>query len=191
LNSVQTKWDKIYTERAVEPSASLVLEQNSHLLPKSGKALDLACGQGGNALLLAESGLDVEAWDISSVAIEQLSITAKQRNLSIAAKVIDVVKNPPQVNSVDVITISFFLERALCPAIVAALKPGGLVFYQTYCQQKVLDQGPTNPAFLLAENELLALFSKLNLRVYREEALSGQHDLGWRNQAMLVAQKPL
>ena len=49
------------------------LRENIHLLPQiSGNALDLACGMGGNAILLAqESKLTVNAWDISSVAISK------------------------------------------------------------------------------------------------------------------------
>ncbi len=191
MKSLQTKWDRIYSERPVQPSASLVLQQNKHLLPKSGVALDIACGQGGNAILLAESGLVVEAWDLSPVAIKQVDTIAKQKDLTISAKAIDVMAHLPESRTFDVITVSYFLERTICPAIIAALKPGGVLFYQTYCQQKVVEQGPTNPDYLLAENELLTLFSGLNVRVYREEALLGQHDQGWRNQAMLVAQKPI
>jgi len=184
------KWDRIYKDRPILATASQVLQQNKHLLPKSGTALDIACGQGGNAILLAESGLSVDAWDLSSVAIEQLDLIARQKGLTIATNVVDVMAHPPEISQFDVITVSYFLERTLCPAIIAALKPGGVLFYQTYCQQKVFEQGPTNPDYLLSDNELLTLFSGLNIRVYREEALLGQHDQGWRNQAMLVAQKP-
>lgn len=190
MSSLQTKWDRIYSERpVVSPSASTVLQQNKHLLPESGSALDLACGQGGNALLLAESGLTVQAWDLSSVAITQLNEIAKQKVLAVEGKVVDVSQHRFELNQFDVISVSNFLERGLCSAISAALKPGGVLFYQTYCQQKVDDIGPSNPDYLLADNELLSLFSGLKIRVYREEALLGQHDQGWRNQAMLVAQK--
>ena len=63
------------------------------------------------------------------------------------------------------------------------------MFYQTYCQQKVQQQGPSNPNFLLKDNELLQLFSSMKVRVYREESLLGDHQKGWRNQALLVAEK--
>ncbi|MDF1588613.1 MAG: class I SAM-dependent methyltransferase [Gammaproteobacteria bacterium] len=190
MQSGQIKWDRIYKDRPILASASLVLQQNKHLLPRSGTALDIACGQGGNAVLLAESGLTVDAWDLSPVAIEQLDLIAMQKGLTIDTKVIDVMAHPLEISKFDVITVSYFLERTLCSSIIAALKPSGVLFYQTYCQQKVFEQGPTNPDYLLTDNELLTLFSGLNIRVYREEALLGQHDQGWRNQAMLVAQKP-
>jgi len=186
----QEKWDKIYQQRDNNNiTACWALTQNKHLLPTQGVALDLACGQGANALLLAEAGLDVLAWDLSPVAIEQLQRCAKQRSLEIKAQVRDVMRMPPDENSLDVLVVSFFLDRGLIPALLAALRPGGIVFYQTYCRDKTEEIGPNNPDFLLTENELLQLFSSLKLRVYREESLIGDQQQGWRNQALLVAEK--
>ncbi len=190
MQTIQTKWDQIYQQHDGALNVAEVLQNNHYLLPKAGVALDLACGLGGNAVFLAEKGLTVKAWDISSVAIGQLASTAKQRGLDIAATVRDVVAEPPEANSVDVILVSHFLARELCPALIAAIKPGGLLFYQTYCQQKVDDVGPKNPDYLLADNELRHLFSEMKLRVYREEALLGEHTMGMRNQAWLLAEKP-
>lgn len=190
MQSSQQKWDAIYRQREKGfPTASLVLQQNSHLLPKQGSALDLACGQGGNALFLAKAGLDVQAWDVSAVAIDQLKHAANVSGVTVKAEVQDVVNNPPIPNSIDVLVVSFFLDRALCPALLAAIKPGGLLFYQTYCQQKTEQIGPKNPEYLLSDNELLQLFSSMKMRVYREEALLGNHSKGLRNQAILVAEK--
>jgi tellurite methyltransferase len=50
---LRAKWDARYRERDRIPSPALVLSENLHLLPGSGAALDLACGLGENALLLA------------------------------------------------------------------------------------------------------------------------------------------
>lgn len=190
MPAIQTKWDAIYRQcDSGIPAPSLVLQHNSHLLPQQGVALDLACGRGGNALLLAETGLDVQAWDISNVAIRQLQNIAKLNDLTIKAQVRDVIDNPPPANSIDVLVVSFFLDRALCPKLLAAIKPEGLLFYQTYCQQKVAQLGPSNPDYLLQDNELLMLFAELKVRVYCEQALAGDHAKGLRNQAILVAQK--
>lgn len=185
----KSKWDLIYSQKTGVPTASKVLLENQHLLPENGVVLDLACGQGGNALLLAKRGLDVIAWDASSVAIKQLERSATDRALKINAQVRDVLQNPPEEQSLDVLVVSFFLERTLCSALMDALRPGGLLFYQTYCQRKVSEQGPRNVEFLLADNELLHLFSSLRSRVYREESVLGDVDSGWRNQALLVAEK--
>jgi tellurite methyltransferase len=189
MSELRNKWDAIYSHKNNSPSASLVLTQNQHLLPKYGTALDLACGQGGNAIFLAHAGLDVTAWDLSPVAIQQLNNAADLNKVAVNAQVRDIVTSPPEPNSLDVLVVSFFLDRDLCSSLLTALRPQGLLFYQTYCQQKVQQQGPNNTDFLLADNELLGLFSTMKVRVYREEALLGDHQQGWRNQALLVAEK--
>ncbi len=187
----KAKWDRIYSERKpTDPQPAEVLLQNRHLLPKQGIALDLACGLGANSLLLAEQGLEVHARDISSVAIERLDRLAKQRQRQIHTKVLDVKSQPLQPNSFDVLVVTHFLVREMADELKAGLKPGGLLFYQTYCRDKVFAQGPSNPDYLLKDNELLQLFAGLKVRVYREESLLGDHNQGWRNQAMLVAEKP-
>ena len=65
MSAEQDKWDRRYSDPANEARAAQVLSDNLHLLPTQGTALDLACGLGGNALLLARQGLTVEAWDLS------------------------------------------------------------------------------------------------------------------------------
>jgi tellurite methyltransferase len=106
------------------------------------------------------------------------------------AEVRDVVACPPRAESFDVIVVSRFLERALAPALIAALRPAGLLFYQTFTQSTVGDpKGPMNPDYRLAPQELLRLFQPLRLRVYREEGSVGDTTRGWRNEALLVAQK--
>lgn len=190
MTNVQHKWDERYRQLVGSyPDPALVLQQNQHLLPQHGYALDLACGLGANALLLAKLGLQTQAWDISNEALTKLSVEAQQRQLDVRTEQRDVSAEPPEENSFDVIVVSHFLERQLCEQLVNALKPNGLVFYQTFCRDKVEIKGPQNPEFLLADNELLSLFARLKLRAYREESLLGDITQGWRNQAMLVAQK--
>ena len=189
-SDLQKKWDQRYSEPVFdEPMAVQVLRENRHLLPKSGDALDLACGLGGNALLLAKAGLQVQAWDLSPVAVEALQARVAQQAGTLQAFVRDVLENPPPAVSFDVIVVSYFLDRALAKQLCEALRPGGLIFYQTFVRDKVSQQGPSNPEFLLAENELLSLFSTLRLRVYREEGRLGDTKQGLRNEALLVGQK--
>ncbi len=186
----QQAWERKYrlTEEG-RPEAARVLAENAHLLPPEGRALDLACGHGGNALLLAAAGLDAEGWDYAEPAIENLKAEADRAGLALKGVVRDAVEQPPEPASFDVIVVSRFLERSLCPALVSALRPSGLLFYQTFTRLKVQGLGPRNPAFLLESNELLQLFAGLRVLVYREEHDCGEHATGWRDQAMLVAQR--
>lgn len=190
MTDFQKKWDERYRETIVNyPEPAIVLQQNQHLLPKQGHALDIACGLGANALLMASLGLQTHAWDISGEALTKLSAEAQRRQLNILTEQRDVSAQIPEENSFDVIVVSHFLDRPLCGQLIEALKPNGLLFYQTFCRDKVENTGPQNTEFLLADNELLSLFAGLKTRVYREESLLGNIMQGWRNQAMLVAQK--
>lgn len=187
---IQKKWDKIFAEdEKVWPPAE-VLAQNLHLLPSGGSALELACGLAANGMLLARQGLKTDAWDISKVAIEKLNSIAQSEGIEIQAQVRDVLQDPPEVEKYDVIVVAHFLNRDFIPLIRAALKPGGLVFYQTFTQDKVEESGPSSLDFRLAQNELLQFFQDYIIRVYREEGSQGKTDEGFRNKAMIVAQKP-
>lgn len=182
------KWDARYADAVETPPARVLLE-NVHLLPDRGSALDLACGLGANALLLASRGLEVVAWDSSSVAIDKLHALAQARGLTLQAGVRDVVQRPPEPERFDVIVVSHFLDRSITPHLIAALRANGLVFYQTFTRSRVDERAPHNPDYLLADGELLAMFSPLQLMVYREEGLAGNTDQGFRGQALLVARK--
>ena len=193
-DEIKNKWDNIYASQKLfnenfEFKPADVLYQHACLLPKKGLALDLACGLGGNAILLAQHGLHTHAWDISQHAIDSLQRYCKENSISIHAKARDVEKYPPDAESFDVICISYYLERELASKIVTALKPNGLLFYQTFSHERVTDTGPKNPKYRLQENELLALFSPLHVLAYQEYGRVGDHNHGLRDVVMLVAQK--
>jgi SAM-dependent methyltransferase len=189
MSDLQDKWDAIYQNASSPPPPAEVLSQHQYLLPKHGKALDLACGLGGNAMLLAESGLTVDAWDISSVALQLLQLQAAEKGLSITTRQCDISAETLTKQTYDVIVICRFLDRTLCNAIMAALKPGGLLFYQTFTRNKLDQQGPSNPEYLLANNELLRLFGPLNVVFYQEYAKLGDVRFGNRNEACFIGQK--
>ena len=187
---LQRKWNLRHGDLTHQPRAAEVLTQNRHLLPVRGRALDLACGLGGNALLMAKTGLEVAAWDLSPVAIERLQELAEIHrlpNLRPETRVLGV--EPLPLDAFEVISVSYFLDRGLIPSIIAALKRGGLLFYQTFTRIAVTEQGPSNPGYRLADNELLELCKPLRIRFYREENLLGDLSRGSRDVAMLVGEK--
>ena len=188
ISSIEAKWDGIYQNTDYSIPADVLVE-NSFLLPSSGRALDLASGLGANALFLAEQGLSVHAWDISLVALDKLQKNACQKGLEVATKQVFIEISTLPKNSFDVIVLSRFLDRSLCNAIMECLKPDGLLFYQTYVREKITSNGPKNPDFLLARNELLTLFKSLKVVAYRENSLIGDLECGERNEALFVGQK--
>ncbi len=183
------KWDKKYLTAADPGEAVTVLTKNLHLLPDNGRAIDVACGLGANALLMAEQGLQVDAWDYSSVALDRLNQFARQKNLAINTRLIDLETREEWQDKFDVIVVSNFLFRPLAKQICLALNSNGLLFYETFTQQKCGDHGPSNPEFLLAKNELLSLFIELKPVIYSEERDCGDISQGFRNKAFLIARK--
>jgi len=188
--SDRDKWNRIYAGGGDDsPAAARVLVDFEHLLPATGRALDLASGTGGNALLLAQHGLETWAWDISDNAVERLQTMARFNNSGISVQQRDVVQRPPEADSFDVIVVSRFLYRGLMPFLCRALRHQGLIYYQTFTREKPSDCGPGNPEYLLDVNELLFLFKSLRIIYYREEGNIGDAARGFRNEAMLIAQK--
>ncbi len=187
--AIKQKWDAIYRNSPDKNCAAPVLTDHVYLLPKRGVALDLACGLGANALFLAEAGLEVHAWDISSVALDLLQRNAAGNGLDVTVRQLEIDAFSMPENMFDVIVINRFLDRALCNAIMAALKRNGLLFYQTFTVDKLSTEGPKNPGFLLKRNELISLFEPLTLVYYKENACIGDLKRGERNEALFIGQK--
>lgn len=178
--SAREKWNRRYTERAVEafpdrPAAWLT--ENRELLIGSGnrRALDIACGDGRNALYLAELGFDVLAIDISDVAITALQAAIESLDRSSAgrrainARQVDLEAEPLPVGPYDVILQLNYLQRSLFEPIAHALAPGGLVLVETVTRAHVDELGNDfDPRFVLEDNELLRSFPDLYVRHYRE-----------------------
>lgn len=191
MSELQNKWDIAYRNADYSKvNASDVLIQNQHLLPSTGSAVDLACGLGGNAILMAQSSLSAHAWDISPVALAQLDQYAQDNHLNIKTQLRDIEQYPPAAHQFDVVVVTHFLHRPTFSALIDSLKSGGLLYYQTFIRAKVNSAGPSNPNYLLSENELLRLCAGLQILHYREEGRQGNEHRGWRNQAMIVAKKP-
>lgn len=184
------RWNRRYRESEHQASVLQVLRDYAYLLPERGEALDLACGLGANALFLAEHGLDSHAWDIAEAAIQRLAEESARRRLTVHAQVRDVIASPPPALAFDVIVVGHFLERDLAAKLMAALRPGGLLFYQTFNRLAVDDEGPGKPEYRLAENELLRMFPDLRVRLFYEAGRCGDIGQGLRNQSMYIGQKP-
>lgn len=151
------------------------------------RALDVACGDGRNARHLAELGFRVDALDISDVAIDALRAAAAEKDLAVAARVADLERDPLPAAGHDVVVCMNYLQRDLFDGLCAALRPGGVLIYETFARAHLEELGRTfNPAYVLSRNELLHAFRRLHVRHYREEVVQRRGDS--RGVASLVAQ---
>jgi 2-polyprenyl-3-methyl-5-hydroxy-6-metoxy-1,4-benzoquinol methylase len=169
VGGVRERWNERHARtstegRQTEPATWLV--EHRELLGEAAgrRALDIACGRGRNTLWLAELGFDVDAVDISDVAIQTVAATAAQRGLAIAVRRLDLTAEPLPAPPYAVIVVVDYLERSLFPHIEAALEPGGLLLYETYTRE----HSEMNPKFTLGPNELLQAFPALRVLRYRD-----------------------
>lgn len=168
-----------------EPADFLI--ENLALLPR-GRVLDVAMGEGRNALYLARQGFEVDGVDISPTAVERARAAAEREGLLINATVGDLegsFRIPEQ--AYDALICFNYLQRSLFPALKAALRPGGVIIYETFIvDQAALFGKPRNPEFLLRHNELLNVFHDFRCLRYREGVFAGRGAV-----AGIVAVKPL
>lgn len=125
------EWDRRYRERVLvwgaEPNR-FVVEAAADLPP--GRALDVAAGEGRNAVWLAERGWQVTAYDFSPVAVERGRRVARERGVEVEWLVADARDPAPRREGYDLVLLCYLhlprddWRRALAEA-VRALAPGG------------------------------------------------------------------
>jgi len=186
----EVKWDTQHAQSQVgeQPSSFLrqMIEADAWPLPR-GRALDVACGKGRNALYLAELGFEVVAMDISSVALAAGRSRAEARQLTIDWRQTDLEEVRLDEAGFDLIVNFNYLQRSLMAQIKRALKLGGYVIYETYLIDQKEIGHPKNPAYLLGHNELLESFGDLRVLYYREGKFSNGGEASYR--AGILAQK--
>jgi SAM-dependent methyltransferase len=158
----------------MEPTRWLV--DHEHLVPRTGMALDVASGRGRNAMWLAQRGLDTVAIDRDAAALEELRATAARLNLLVRTEIVDLEAGVAEfpVGAYDVIVVVHYLHRPLFPALKHAVRPGGVLVYETFITGQALRGKPTNPAFLLKPGELRALVAPFEVLVEREGDFEGK-----------------
>ncbi len=178
-----------------EPEPSPFLCEHATRLPLHGTALDVAAGHGRNALFLARHGLTVEAIDRDAQALADLEAAAKQlggARLTTRRVDLEDPARPPTiaVQAYDVIVVFFYLHRPLIPRLLAALKPGGLLIYETFLiDNHVHHQHPRRREFCLEHNELLRLTQGLRVLHYGEGEFTGSDGRAPAFTARLLAVK--
>lgn len=180
-------WNKKYETEAGLPGKDAVdfLREHIDILPK-GKAFDVAMGEGRNAIFLAKNGFEVDGCDISEIAIKKAQELAKENNVRINAFVADLETYTLPKDTYEVIACFYYLQRSLIPQMKEALKPGGMIIYETYTIEHGERgfEGPKNKDYLLNPNELLNLFRDFKIIFYRELVLNNKKAI-----ASLIARK--
>jgi SAM-dependent methyltransferase len=161
------------------PPSPFFVQQTARLsdAARRGPVLDLACGRGRHCIAVAELGAHAIGVDRNPAYLAELRTAACERELridAIRANLEDPPEIPLALGCCGAILVFRFLFRPLAPRIEEALRPGGLLLYETFTShQRELGTGPRNPAFLLAEGELPDLFPGLDVLAYWEGVTEG------------------
>lgn len=148
------------------------LADNVEFLPAAGRALDVAAGEGRNSVFLARQGLEVDAVDISEVGIAKARQLAEEAGVSINTIVADLADYSIPEDRYDVVVVINYLQRDLIDDLRAALRPGGIVIYETYtvAQLDIPGAHAMRREYLLELSELSEMFEGFEVLVYSETA---------------------
>lgn len=147
--------------RASLPPSDWVLRWHSRLSPGS-LVLDLACGQGRHAHLLASAGHRVLGVDRDA---EALATLGEQSGVDTLCADLEGAVWPLAGRQFDGVVVTNYLWRPRLPEVLAALAPGGVLIYETFMLGNERYGRPAKPDFLLRSQELLELALGAGLRV--------------------------
>jgi SAM-dependent methyltransferase len=186
MSANATEWDARHRVAAQKPPAepASIVTEWLPLLP-TGPALDLACGVGRHTLLLAARGQFVNAVDWSGTALGILESRARAAKLAVsragtasapesrAGGVRLIQANLEEIHLPEaffsLILCLQYLQRSLLQQMAAALRPGGVLVFETFTRAQLnYSGGPRNPEHLLESGELRTAFPPLHTLFYRE-----------------------
>ena len=173
-------WDARYAASELVWSAgpnAFVVEQVEGLMARrspdraAGRAIDLAGGEGRNAIWLAERGWDVELVEVSAVALEKAGAIAHARGVTLATTLADVTEEPTLAPA-DLVLVCYLqlptepLARALGHA-ATLVAPGGTLLVIAH-ERDNLEHGhggPPDAAFLPTVDDVLGAIGDRGLVV--------------------------
>jgi SAM-dependent methyltransferase len=178
----QAFWDERYRSAPTiwsgNPNPQLVAEA-ADLEP--GRALDVGCGEGADAIWLARHGWSVVAADISEVALARAADHAVATDPAAATRIewrhVDLLAEPPEPDAFDLVTAQFMhlpeaLRRRLFRALAAALRPGGTLLVVGHHPSDLATgvRRPSSPGLLYEAAEIADLLDESGGVASREES---------------------
>ncbi|HEY4620718.1 MAG TPA: class I SAM-dependent methyltransferase [Gaiellaceae bacterium] len=164
-------WDRRYAEKdllwSATPNRVLVAEAAG--LPP-GRALDLACGEGRNAVWLAGLGWRVTAVDFSEVAIAKARTKAVEHAVDVDFLCADLLDYEPEIEAYDLVVVLFLQltveeRRPVLSRAAGALAPGGTFLLVGHDSTNLTDGvgGPSEPTVLYTPDDIVAELPELEI----------------------------
>jgi len=182
------RWEARYATGQCGPERAPAEFLVAHADLIHGRVLDVAAGSGRNALFLARRGNRVDAIDISLTGLRSARDAAAAEGLELRAVQADLEDFPLPVACYDAAINIRYLQRSLFLPLQRALKPGGVILFETFLINQQSFGHPRNPAHMLQPNELRLAFAACEILVY-EDGLVHSVD-GPASVARLLARTP-
>lgn len=145
------------------------------------RAVDVACGEGRHALFLARHGWQVEAMDISDVALRNLAATARAEGLEVACLQRDFEPVPPadppgfEPARYDLAVVMRYTNLPLMARLARGIRAGGYLIAEAYLLTTEPGGGPRNPAYRVGPGEFEAALARdFDLVACREGVATGR-----------------
>jgi SAM-dependent methyltransferase len=184
------RWDLRYRTRGPESTApSDFLTSLDDVLPRRGRALDVAGGAGRNAVWLARRGLEVTVADVSGQGLALARAAAAEAGVTLDLVLADLEVDPLPPGPFDVVVSFNFLRRPLFAAFPRVMSPGGLLVYRQPTRSNLIRHSRPPAAFLLDDGELPRLVQGLEVLRYEEGWFPGDAE-GPRHEARLLGRVP-
>ncbi len=186
----QEKWDLRYSEDSYRKNNPVTLLQD--WLPKLpvGKALDLACGAGRNAIYLAQAGYRVDAIDISPEGLKKAQQSATEQGLAVNWIEHDLDQPFNFDTDYNLILVMWYVNPGLITRLCDYLAPGGYLLSQEHLVTDEEVIGPTNNDYRMAPGILRATVPELEVLLF-EESVDTSPEGERLASARLVARKDL
>jgi tellurite methyltransferase len=167
MSDDRTRWEERYAAagtRGDGPSDFVI----AHAALLHGRVLDVAAGAGRNALFLARRGLQVDAIDIARAGLRIAQSAARNESVRVNLVQADLESFPLPRLCYDAAINIRYLQRSLFGPLQQAVKPGGIILFETFLIDQQRFGHPRNAAFLLQHGELRAAFSTCEMLTYEE-----------------------
>ena len=186
------KWDARYRAGAYaeRPHPTALLADWIDRSPR-GRALDVACGAGRNALFLAARGYAVDAVDISAGGLDRGRAAAAERGVDVSWHCVDLEERPTALppGPYDVVVWVRYVNAALWPEVLSRLAPGGYLLVEQHLVTDLDVVGPTSAAFRVAPGQLARATTALTT-VHEHEGLIVDPDGRAAAVAQLIGRRP-
>lgn len=166
--SDQTHWDNKYRQTqsaTAAPGLPARFEPFSEIFAAAGTALEIACGTGAVSVWLAQQGVQVTAVDISPVAVAAAQGLAEHHGVveRCHVQIADLDNGLPDVKPVGLIVCNMFRDAALDQAMLARLRPSGILAIAA-----LSEVGAQPGRFRVSAGELTSAFADLDVLAAEE-----------------------